>query len=274
MNEQKCKRIERPAGFQIGRGNQPIHELIGLRADYDFMSDILSSCRRAVIKFRPKRAMLKPGEALNWSHYSSSDRKDIHDWMYARYPFLYHFRDESGYDSWVIHSLCAAYLSSNRSYTRQGNESKASAYLKRNESGPANRQAKTHSDDDNEDDSNSSHIKPNDLPPEYDDDYARNISMYTSGLVSTSTRHSRGTKRDRLAAARGAYTDDYDDHQPQKKARQSAVERSPSPPRLPSSATMRDNRRADKIVAMELARDQALGSSRNKASGEDTERRR
>jgi hypothetical protein len=41
MNEQKCKRIERPAGFQIGRGNQPIHELIGLRGDYDFMSDIL-----------------------------------------------------------------------------------------------------------------------------------------------------------------------------------------------------------------------------------------
>ncbi|CCO34490.1 hypothetical protein BN14_08591 [Rhizoctonia solani AG-1 IB] len=268
MNKQKCKRIEQPPGFQIGHGNQPIHKLIGLRGDYDFMCDILSSCRRAVIKFRPKQAMLKPGKALNWGHYSLSDRKDIHNWMYACYPFLYHFCDESGYDSWVIHSLCAAYLSSNRSYTQQGNKSKASTYLKRNESGPANRQIKNRSDEDNnKDDSNGSHVKPADLPAEYDNDYAHNASMYTSGLTSTSslTHNLRGVKRDCLAPAKRACTDNYDGHRPQKKAKLSPVKRSPSPPHLPPNSSTRNNQRADKIVAMELACDQALGPSRNKA---------
>ncbi|CCO32021.1 hypothetical protein BN14_06073 [Rhizoctonia solani AG-1 IB] len=93
--------------------------------------------------------------------------------------------------------------------------------------------------------------------------------MYTSGSSSTSssTRNPRGVKRDRPAPAKGAYTDDYDGHRPQKKAKLSPVKRSPSPPHLPQNSSTRDNQRADKIVAMELAREQALGPSRNKASG-------
>ncbi|CAE6513040.1 unnamed protein product [Rhizoctonia solani] len=43
VNEVSCKRIVRPYGLHVGRGGpdrKPIHELIGLRDDYDFWLDI------------------------------------------------------------------------------------------------------------------------------------------------------------------------------------------------------------------------------------------
>ncbi|CAE6409994.1 unnamed protein product, partial [Rhizoctonia solani] len=80
INEKICTRIKKPKGFQVGRGNNPIHEVIGLRSDYDYMSDILGATRKACIRFRPRRVELEVGQALTWGHYSSGDRKAIHNY--------------------------------------------------------------------------------------------------------------------------------------------------------------------------------------------------
>ncbi|QRW16612.1 hypothetical protein RhiXN_04613 [Rhizoctonia solani] len=81
VNEANCHRIEKPKGYQPGRGNHdPIHVAIGLRDDYDFSSDIWSSVRKAAIKFRPRNLTLKLGQKLTLKHYGPSTKKKINDY--------------------------------------------------------------------------------------------------------------------------------------------------------------------------------------------------
>ncbi|KAB5589715.1 hypothetical protein CTheo_6852 [Ceratobasidium theobromae] len=117
VNEKLCARIARPRG-QAGRGEFLIHEAMGLKDDYDWFLDIRcqqGSVRKAAIKHRPRNA--DPDSNVTWKNYSSGDRKKIYDYMYLRYPFLFHFRDESGEDCWAVRDMIQQYLTQSKSYT-------------------------------------------------------------------------------------------------------------------------------------------------------------
>ncbi|KAG9077783.1 hypothetical protein FRC06_008714, partial [Ceratobasidium sp. 370] len=114
---QNYKRIARPRGFQVGRGgDDQIHELIGLRGDYNYFSDILGHIRKAVLKYKPRNVIVPEGKGLKWANYSLTARRKINDYVLEYHPFLTHFRDDSNEDNWVIGSLAPMYLARNRSY--------------------------------------------------------------------------------------------------------------------------------------------------------------
>ncbi|CAE6356481.1 unnamed protein product [Rhizoctonia solani] len=253
VNEGICKRIEKPPGFQIGRGGpgtKPIHELIGLRDNYDYRLDIAKSIRKALIKYKPKSLNLRPDQNLTYSkHYGSSSRTNIHNYMLERYPFLYHYRNESGEDNWAINAFCISALASNSSYIKAGNN-KANIYLKRNESGP---RGQDEDDGDDEDD---------DCKPSvgYEDDYALNAraarttqNTYTASKRPRPSGHSSKSRRGH-----------DDDSQPRKQQHEERDERSTRPTSLPSEPSAADFRRASKVVAKEDARNKVLGASRDK----------
>lgn len=258
VNEKNCQRIDKPKGFRIGRGGQlPLHEAIGLRDDYDYMSDIRAIVRKACLKWRPKHVQLEEGQGLTWEHYSSGARKLIHDYVYSYFPFLYHFRNKSGEDSWAIIGMAIQYLRGIRSYLKSGAEAKCENYLRRNASDrknlnrPENDEYGAHDD---EYDEHGELILPQPPKPSADD-----LDDYGVNVPTTGAGPSRTHKRTRSPAPQTTAHHGYDnDTRPRKKARPTT--RSPSPVRQPAEPSASDIRRANKVVANEQARDKAYAS--------------
>ncbi|CAE6456778.1 unnamed protein product [Rhizoctonia solani] len=254
VNEEICKRIEKPEGFQVGRGgpnSKPIHEVIGLRGDYDFRLDIATSTRKALLLFKPQKLTLNPGQNLTYAHYGSSSRTNIYNYMLDRFRFLYHFRDQSGENNWAIDAFCISSLASNSSYAKTSN-GKANLYLKRNESGP--RGTNRNNDDDNRASLDG-----------YEDDYALNARARRNAPPSAPSSHSTAAN-ERPRTAEPNSCRNYDNNPcPQKKQCKSPRECSSSPVSLPPEPTSAELRRAAQVVASEEARNKALGASKDKA---------
>ncbi|EUC59832.1 hypothetical protein RSOL_325100 [Rhizoctonia solani AG-3 Rhs1AP] len=177
ISKKHFKRIVKPVGVRVCRGgplSQPVHELIGLRDDYEYRLQIGTAARKALTKFLPDNFVLKPGEQLSYcKHYDMSARTQINGYMYKQFPFLYHFRDESGDDNWVIDAICTSYLYSNSMYVKAGNLS-ADIYLKRNASSSKG-----------QDDELADESEEEGMPSGYEDDYALNAR------VSSTTAYKR-----------------------------------------------------------------------------------
>lgn len=280
MNEKVCMHIDRPNGVQIGRGSFLIHEAMGLRDDYDYFLDIRASIRKAAVKFQPRNTSRDASESLTWNSYSSGSRKKIFNYMYTKYPFLFHFRDKSGEDCWAVKDILQQYLSQAQSYSSK--KSRAS-FLRRNASANDKDQ-----DDDDDDD-----VQPDESLGDYEDDYALNSTAHrnnpdTHSASAPRNRHSSTIpahdgyqvgSRDRSSHSapsgrnRNASPahDDYEarPNQPDPAPKPTANKTHHEAPRQhDTAANARDICRADKIVAMEEEREQAAkaGPSKNHPS--------
>ncbi|QRW26361.1 hypothetical protein RhiXN_12022 [Rhizoctonia solani] len=275
VNEANCHRIEKPKGYQPGRGNHdPIHVAIGLRDDYDFSSDI-RLVRKAAIKFRPRNLTLKPGQKLTLKHYGPSTKKKINDYMYKRFPFLYHTRNESGEDSWAIDAMLSSYFASNSAYTKAGKNKKAKLYLKRNESGGQDDQDGRDEEDNGDRDDYQDVEDENDPDTNkaaYQDDYILNArrlkttqtALPLNFLPKKRADHDLENKRPKARADR-RYDKDEDDEDNEDDEDDEDEE-----PDLPPEPTPAQRRRADKVVAQETARNKTFSNSKGKAGAKPT----
>ncbi|GAB1525794.1 hypothetical protein RhiTH_008960 [Rhizoctonia solani] len=289
VNQQNCKRIEKPQGFQVGRGgpgSKPWFKLIGLRDDYDMALDVRGSACKALVLYRPQTLDLKPGQKLTYKNYGSQKRTQINNYMYKHHKFLYHFRDESGDDSWAIDAICAGYLASNSAYTRSGKNAKAALFLKRNASDPNSKGSDEDSDIGDEDRGRDKHGEPQkksallgsivkDESGE-EDDYNLNARRYNNTQTASKPQPaSRSLKRPHPSYGTTRPTkkarhltrdegDDEDDDEDDKDRPSS------QPPTLPPKPTAANIRKANKVVEREQARDKALGASRDRAGAKAT----
>ncbi|CAE7185031.1 unnamed protein product, partial [Rhizoctonia solani] len=284
VNEVNCKRIPKPDGFQVGRGGpnaRPWHWEIGLRDDYDLAMDIRGTARKALVKFRPKSLDLKPGTKLTYKHYKSKERVRINNYMYDHFPFLFHFRLESGEDSWAIDAICTGYLVSNSAYTKSGKNTKAKLFLKRNASGPGGNDEDKDEDedkDDDEDDDEDEEGKPSEDDSDnegYEDDYKLNARRHAKDAPtsksqpsisrsSTTKKRAREDKDDSRSSKKQkvrAYGQEADDNDNDSSSDSSSDSDKAT---LPPKPTTADVRKADKQVAKEKVRDKAIGASRDK----------
>ncbi|KAF8749005.1 hypothetical protein RHS01_10399 [Rhizoctonia solani] len=273
VNKQNCKRIEKPQGFQVGRGgpgSKPWFELIGLRDDYDMALDVRGSACKALVLYCPQTLDLKPGQKLTYKNYGSQKQTQINNYMYKHHKFLYHFRDESGDDSWAIDAICAGYLASNSAYTRSGKNAKAALFLKRNASDPNSKGSDEDSDIGGED-----RGRDKDESGE-EDDYNLNARRYNNTQTASKPQPaSRSLKRPHPSYGTTRPTkkarhltrdegDDEDDDEDDKDRPSS------QPPTLPPKPTAANIRKANKVVEREQARDKALGASRDRAGAKAT----
>ncbi|KAG9081504.1 hypothetical protein FRC06_005528 [Ceratobasidium sp. 370] len=226
-------RIPRPLGVSAGRGEFQIHEALGCRSDYEFFKEVLGSLRKTLIAHRPRHIVLSKGKGYQWKNYGSASRQKIHEYMYKRYPFLLHFRDESGEDCWAITMLATQYLGSTRSYIMQ--KKKAERYMRRHPSGKKNHDEDDEEDEGEEEDKGEGEDKDNDDEAlgfdlnDYDDDYTENAPVHAA-VPNRNQRPVHAAPRQSMPAS------------------------SSRPPTAQPKSTNRDNRRADKIVAIEEAR--------------------
>ncbi|QRV78293.1 Retrotransposable element Tf2 protein [Ceratobasidium sp. AG-Ba] len=95
--------------------------------------------------------------------------------MYQRYPFLQHFLDESGEDSWIIPMLARRYLTGRGSYHKKGGETKKKNSKKDENPG-----------EEEEEELGGPEASANN-PDEYDDDYTEN------GIVHPTSSNPRPT---------------------------------------------------------------------------------
>ncbi|CAE6442082.1 unnamed protein product [Rhizoctonia solani] len=263
INKKKCTRIDKPPGFQIGRGGPgsvPIHEAIGLRDDYDYRLDIGKALRKALILFKPQNLNLKPNQQLTYKHYGLSRRAKINNYMYKCFLFLYHFCNKSGEDSWALIALASSIFASNSAYIKTTDSTKANVYLKRNASGPQGEGKGEGEDDNNEDDEEVNDNR-------YEGDYLVNTygNHKTQGAGSSTRSSTTTNKRARPSEPDSKSRRNDKNPHPSKKQRSESEERSSSPVPLPPQPTNADIRRANKVVAQERARDKALGASRDRA---------
>ncbi|KAF8748591.1 hypothetical protein RHS01_10720 [Rhizoctonia solani] len=252
VNKQNCKRIEKPQGFQVGRGgpgSKPWFELIGLRDDYDMALDVRGSACKALVLYCPQTLDLKPGQKLTYKNYGSQKQTQINNYMYKHHKFLYHFRDESGDDSWAIDAICAGYLASNSAYTRSGKNAKAALFLKRNASDPNSKGSDEDSDIGGED-----RGRDKDESGE-EDDYNLNARRYNNTQTASKPQPaSRSLKRPHPSYGTTRPTkkarhltrdegDDEDDDEDDKDRPSS------QPPTLPPKPTAANIRKANKATA-------------------------
>ncbi|GAB1526343.1 hypothetical protein RhiTH_009510 [Rhizoctonia solani] len=276
VNEANCHWIEKPKGYQPGRGNHnPIHVAIGLQDNYDFSSDIWSLVRKAAIKFRPRNLTLKPGQKLTLKHYGPLTKKKINDYMYKQFPFLYHTRNESGEDSWAINAMLSSYFALNSAYTKAGKNKKAKLYLKRNESGGQdNQDGRDKEDNGDQDDYQDVEDKndPDTNKAAYQDDYILNArrlkttqtALPLNFLPKKRANHDLENKRPKARADR-RYNKDEDD-----KDNEDNEDNEDEEPDLPPKPTPAQRRRADKVVAQETACNKTFSNSKGKAGAKPT----
>ncbi|KAG9095390.1 hypothetical protein FS749_010548 [Ceratobasidium sp. UAMH 11750] len=186
--------------------------------------------RKGLLKFRPS-VTLEKGKTHTWSHYGSSRRKQLHDYMYDRYPFLQHFSDESGEDCWVITMMAQRYLGGSGSYLRK--EGKTGGRGKNIGEEEEEEEEEVAEEDRELGGPEVSAIDPDD----YEDDYAANTSHHPANAHAP---------RARPQTAQPSSS----------RPRTNVAEPSHASAAQPTS-TQRENRRADKVVAEEEARAKA-----------------
>ncbi|QRV81001.1 hypothetical protein RhiJN_09016 [Ceratobasidium sp. AG-Ba] len=218
------KRVPRPKNVQLGRGGFLWHEKIGLRMDYEFAKGILLYLEKAIESFRPK-ITLAAGKTLTWAHYGTARQREIYNHMYQRYPFLQHFLDESGEDSWIIPMLARRYLTGRGSYHKKGGETKKKNSKKDENPG-----------EEEEEELGGPEASANN-PDEYDDDYTEN------GIVHPTSSNPRPTHSQSGPPGTSGPRSNHPQTTP-------ALHTTTHQP----TSTERENRRADKVVAREEAR--------------------
>ncbi|CUA77980.1 hypothetical protein RSOLAG22IIIB_06901 [Rhizoctonia solani] len=160
INNKTFKRIIRPPGVSICRTSKPVHELMGLRDDYELRLEIGEMVRHASTLFQPKDIVLKPDECLSYfKHYSLAARMRIYKYMYIRFPFLYHFRTDSDKGNWVIDGICNSSIMSRNLYLK----------AKRL---PTDFDLKQNISDSIENDESMDELEEPEIPSGYEDDYA------------------------------------------------------------------------------------------------------
>ncbi|CUA77987.1 hypothetical protein RSOLAG22IIIB_06910 [Rhizoctonia solani] len=223
------KRIGKPLGVVICRTSKPVHELMGLRDDYEFRLEIGETVRHAAALFLPRNTVLKSGELLSYvKHYNLAARVRIYRYVYNRFPFLYHFRTESDKGNWVIDGICTSSIFSRN------------VYLKTKKL-PTNFDLKQHTSNSIHNDEDQDELDELEIPSGYEDDYA----LYASaGASRSTTTHKRRRPSDIDPEA----SDDYDsDLRSPKKRRSSSEEQFPGPSTLrpkPTAEEDRDNQGA------------------------------
>ncbi|CAE6487386.1 unnamed protein product, partial [Rhizoctonia solani] len=227
----------------------PIERLMTRKAKY-----LHKSTRKALISFKPPGLRLGSQQNLTYKHYGSNSRTNIYNYMISRYPFLYHFRDESGENNWAIDCFCISTLASNSSYVKSGND-KADIFLKRNESGPRGQNGGDSNDEDGDGKSSGG----------YEDDYTLNARVKRNAPPGAPSSRSTGADKHSHASEPNSRRGYDNGPRSKKKQRESSEVRSPSPVSLPPEPTAAEVRRAAKVVAREEARDKALGASKDKA---------
>jgi hypothetical protein len=143
--------------------------------------------------------------------------------------------------------------------------SKAESYLRRNASGPRGQ------DEDEEGDGSGEGAgdkNKNEDWEGYEDDYDQNAGTFARPHSSTATNKRACHSEPQTKTRRG-----YDDDPPLKqkqKHKDDSHDRLSNPAPLPPQPTAADIRRADKVLAREKARDNALGASKDKVGAKPT----
>ncbi|KAG9121450.1 hypothetical protein FRC07_002589 [Ceratobasidium sp. 392] len=171
------KRIEQPPRIQVGRGDSLLRELMGLRPNYEYFTDIRGDVRKAITTFQPKHIQLEENEPWRWSHYGANARMKIYKHIYKKYPFLQHFRDQSNEDCWVIRLMAQQYLM--KSGTYQNKKNKGGRFIRRH---PSMKAAEEEIElDVNEEEEEDKDEEPgSDGPDNQANDYSLNAPAYAS----------------------------------------------------------------------------------------------
>ncbi|KAB5591928.1 hypothetical protein CTheo_4606 [Ceratobasidium theobromae] len=105
-------RIDRPTG-----SNWKLYVEIGALGDYDWYLDVLALIRSLVNELKPDDSVLKPSETcVTWRHFSAALREELYKQSYKACPILYHFRNQTNKDCWVVAEIARNYLSGSKSY--------------------------------------------------------------------------------------------------------------------------------------------------------------
>ncbi|CCO31404.1 hypothetical protein BN14_05445 [Rhizoctonia solani AG-1 IB] len=97
-------RIDRPVS-----DDWMLYVEVGSVGDYDWYLDAMSIIRSVINEFKPDDSVLKEGETcVTWRHFSAS--------VYKAIPWMYHFRDQTNKDCWVVAEIARNYLSGSKSY--------------------------------------------------------------------------------------------------------------------------------------------------------------
>jgi hypothetical protein len=141
--------------------------------------------------------------------------------------------------------------------------SKADYYLRRNASGPRGQ------DEDEEGDGSGEGAgdkNKNEDCEGYEDDYDQNAGALSRPHPSTTTNKHTHRSEPQTKTRRG-----YDDDpRPKQKQKEDSHDHSSNLAPLPPQPTAADIRRADKVLAREKARDNALGASKDKVGAKPT----
>ncbi|EUC57229.1 hypothetical protein RSOL_213850, partial [Rhizoctonia solani AG-3 Rhs1AP] len=98
---------------------------IGAVGDYEWILDLFRVVRSLVNELKPDKSVLGPGETtVTWKHYSADTRATLYEKCYQAFPVLYHFRDNTGKDCWVIAEVARNYLSGGKAYEPSRNPAK------------------------------------------------------------------------------------------------------------------------------------------------------
>jgi hypothetical protein len=183
--------------------------------------------------------------------------------MYTRYPFLFHFRDESSEDCWAVRDMAQQYLTQTKAYTSSKSimlfyiftnyqiEKSRDRYLRRNASG-ADQEDDVDAEEDEDKDEDEDASK---------GDYHQNMS--TNRDRSSKRGASPASSEHTSKAAPTKSQGDYHKYAALNKSKERRRSTSPSSEQIKiaesnpvtSRADARDARRADKIVAREKERE-------------------
>ncbi|KAG8681552.1 hypothetical protein FRC11_000973, partial [Ceratobasidium sp. 423] len=120
-------RIDRPPG-----DDWSLYHAVGAYGDYDWYLDVLVSTvficlikadvsqalmRSLVNAYKPNAAALGLDDAsITWQHYPAETREMIYEQGYIAIPVLFHFRDKTNKDCWLLQEMARNYLSGSKSY--------------------------------------------------------------------------------------------------------------------------------------------------------------
>ncbi|CAE6481817.1 unnamed protein product [Rhizoctonia solani] len=109
----------------IPRAAGPLFISSGQRLDFPEYLEGRAVTRAAVASNIPTNATIQPGKFLTWAHYGPSVRLKVYNYVYGIKPYIYHFRDKTGENNWLIDFEAQEYLKEVGGYLKKSGQQTA-----------------------------------------------------------------------------------------------------------------------------------------------------